>query len=195
MCHINFYYSAIFSKVEVRIKFHSVPGIIPGLADCAPNELVIRVQPDQRIFWKITSKVPGLDFTVETRRMDLLYASNGGRKRSELPGAYERLILEVLRGDQTNFVHADELIASWRIFTPALHEMAKRKETPEPYRFGSAGPAAEAAFAAKYGFTDGGLAGHGDDTEKRRRAIAWGKSSNGTSGPPSSNGEKDPRSS
>ena len=64
MCHINFYYSAIFSKVEVRIKFHSVPGIIPGLADCAPNELVIRVQPDQRIFWKITSKVPGLDFTV-----------------------------------------------------------------------------------------------------------------------------------
>ena len=174
MCHINFYYSAIFSKVEVRIKFHSVPGIIPGLADCAPNELVIRVQPDQRIFWKITSKVPGLDFTVETRRMDLLYASNAGtsamgsedmqeedkdrcspcmdtprssntlghlfdnkssgstttknkqqRNRSELPGAYERLILEVLRGDQTNFVHADELIASWRIFTPALHEMAK----------------------------------------------------------------------
>ena len=47
------------------------------------------------------------------------------RHLPELPGAYERLILEVLRGDQTNFVHADELIASWRIFTPALHEMAK----------------------------------------------------------------------
>ena len=119
--------------------------MIAGLADCAPNELVIRVQPDERIFWKITSKVPGLDFTVETRRMDLLYASRGGsgtgsvgtqhpgvsRENSdsspliELPGAYERLILEVLRGDQTNFVHADELIASWRIFTPALHELAK----------------------------------------------------------------------
>ena len=133
------------SKVEVRIKFHAVPGVIAGLADCAPNELVIRVQPDERIFWKITSKVPGLDFTVETRRMDLLYASRGGsgtgsvgtqhpgvsRENSdsspliELPGAYERLILEVLRGDQTNFVHADELIASWRIFTPALHELAK----------------------------------------------------------------------
>jgi glucose-6-phosphate 1-dehydrogenase len=44
------------------------------MAECAPNELVIRVQPDERIYWKITSKVPGLDFNVETRRMDLLYA-------------------------------------------------------------------------------------------------------------------------
>jgi len=198
------------SKVEVRIKFHAVPGVIAGLADCAPNELVIRVQPDERIFWKITSKVPGLDFTVETRRMDLLYASRGGsgtgsvgtqhpgvsRENSdsspliELPGAYERLILEVLRGDQTNFVHADELIASWRIFTPALHELAKLKVRPEPYAFGSAGPSAEDAFAANYGFMNGGFARHGDDAQKKRHAIAWGRSSgNGTNGPPSSNGD------
>ena len=61
----------------MRIKFHIVPGVIAGLSECAPNELVIRVQPDERIFWKITSKVPGLDFSVETRRMDLLYASDG----------------------------------------------------------------------------------------------------------------------
>jgi len=55
-------------------RFHKVPGAIPAMAECAPNELVIRVQPDERIYWKITSKVPGLDFNVETRRMDLLYA-------------------------------------------------------------------------------------------------------------------------
>ncbi len=79
------------------------------MAECEPNELVIRVQPDERIYWKITSKVPGLDFNVETRRMDLHYAASGtdplGRSAAptELPGAYERLILEVLRGDQTNF--------------------------------------------------------------------------------------------
>lgn len=134
-----------------------MPGVIAGLSECAPNELVIRVQPDERIFWKITSKVPGLDFSVETRRMDLLYAldgpttsrtgagvittrSNGSDQAGgrlptiasnepgptvEVPGAYERLILEVLRGDQTNFVHADELIASWRIFTPVLRQMSQ----------------------------------------------------------------------
>lgn len=50
------------SKVEVRIRFHSVPGIVPALAECDSNELVIRVQPDESIFWKITSKIPGLDF-------------------------------------------------------------------------------------------------------------------------------------
>jgi hypothetical protein len=47
----------------------------------------------------------------------------------ETPGAYERLILEVLRGDQTNFVHADELLSSWRIFTPVLHELAAARNS------------------------------------------------------------------
>eukprot|EP00615_Pteridomonas_danica_P000868 CAMPEP_0114368694 /NCGR_PEP_ID=MMETSP0101-20121206/31062_1 /TAXON_ID=38822 ORGANISM="Pteridomonas danica, Strain PT" /NCGR_SAMPLE_ID=MMETSP0101 /ASSEMBLY_ACC=CAM_ASM_000211 /LENGTH=542 /DNA_ID=CAMNT_0001519071 /DNA_START=324 /DNA_END=1953 /DNA_ORIENTATION=- len=64
------------SKVEIRIRFHEVPGAIPTIADCNPNELVIRVQPDECIYWKITSKIPGLDFNIETRRMDLLYGSS-----------------------------------------------------------------------------------------------------------------------
>jgi Glucose-6-phosphate dehydrogenase, C-terminal domain len=81
----------------------------------------------------------------------------------------------VLRGDQTNFVHADELIASWRIFTPALHELKARRIRPEPYVYGSAGPASENAFAARFGFPLGFA--HGHDNEARRQAIAWGKSS------------------
>jgi hypothetical protein len=115
------------------------------------------------------------------RRMDLLYAGNDQLGRTaaaaeELPGAYERLILEVLRGDQTNFVHADELIASWRIFTPALHELREKSVRPEPYVFGSAGPLSEATFAARFGFPNGFA--HGlQDNETRRQAIAWGKSS------------------
>lgn len=260
------------SKVEVRIRFHAVPGALETFGSCSPNELVIRVQPDERIYWKITSKVPGLDFSVETRRMDLLYANHtygsssrrhgggggGGSKGAggggsvtsagssslpsaaggglsrpmfaaataaavaaatgtapppvvggsgfgfgysgttgggaggctssgcfgsgsggggvvahdeELPGAYERLILEVFKGDQTNFVHADELLASWRIFTPALHALKAAKVVPEPYPHGSRGPVeAEAEFAKRFGFLDGFPAA----AAPHHQNIAWG---------------------
>eukprot|EP00613_Pedinella_sp_CCMP2098_P073898 CAMPEP_0171918432 /NCGR_PEP_ID=MMETSP0993-20121228/17151_1 /TAXON_ID=483369 /ORGANISM="non described non described, Strain CCMP2098" /LENGTH=768 /DNA_ID=CAMNT_0012554755 /DNA_START=21 /DNA_END=2327 /DNA_ORIENTATION=+ len=236
------------SKVEVRIRFRGVPGALETFGSCSPNELVIRVQPDERIYWKITSKVPGLDFNVETRRMDLLYAHHGygsggnrgsstgggecsgagsqgtsmgggggggaagasrpmyaaataaavaaatgtapppvvggsgfgysdkgegggGSGKEELPGAYERLILEVLRGDQTNFVHADELLASWRIFTPALHDLKASQVVPEPYLHGSRGPAeAEERFAKRFGFADG----FPEASAPRHQSIAWG---------------------
>eukprot|EP00616_Rhizochromulina_sp_CCMP1243_P015854 CAMPEP_0118981814 /NCGR_PEP_ID=MMETSP1173-20130426/31397_1 /TAXON_ID=1034831 /ORGANISM="Rhizochromulina marina cf, Strain CCMP1243" /LENGTH=684 /DNA_ID=CAMNT_0006932267 /DNA_START=18 /DNA_END=2068 /DNA_ORIENTATION=- len=176
------------SKVEVRIRFQPVPGIIPALADCAENELVIRVQPHERIFWKITSKVPGLDFSVETRRMDLLYSylerplTSGlpatpadllsSSTKADMPGAYDRLILEVLRGDQTNFVHADELVSSWRIFSPALHALATSNQKPHPYTYGSPGPLAETQFALRYGFPDG--FGNEMDQNSHRQPIAWG---------------------
>lgn len=72
-------------------------------------------------------------------------------------------------------VHKDELIASWRIFSPALHELKARRVRPEPYVYGSSGPPSEAAFASRFGFPGGFAQGH--DNEARRQAIAWGKSS------------------
>ena len=71
------------------------------------------------------NKVPGLKFQVQQMRMDLLYANKFGDTSKPMPEAYERLMLEVLAADQSNFVSAQELDASWRIFTPALHELAK----------------------------------------------------------------------
>ena len=52
----------------------------------------------------------------------------------------ERLLLEVLAGQHTNFVSASELESSWQIFTPVLHQLALEKVKPEPYPFGSRGP-------------------------------------------------------
>ena len=82
-------------KVEVRIRFNAVAGAVPSVSRCAPNELIVRVQPDEMIYWKVQSKAPGLDFHIEQQRMDLLYSSD---QKREMPEAYERLILEVLRG-------------------------------------------------------------------------------------------------
>lgn len=54
-----------------------------------------------------------------------------------LPDAYERLILDVFYGLQTNFVRSDELAEAWRIFTPLLHRIDKEKIGPIPYTYGS----------------------------------------------------------
>ena len=54
-----------------------------------------------------------------------------------LPDAYERLILDVFYGSQTNFVRSDELAEAWRIFTPLLHRIEREKIGPIPYTYGS----------------------------------------------------------
>ena len=81
-------------KVEVRIRFNAVAGAVKSVSRCAPNELIVRVQPDESIYWKVQSKAPGLDFHIEQQRMDLLYSSKFFERK--LPEAYERLLLEVL---------------------------------------------------------------------------------------------------
>ena len=53
-------------KAEVRIQFHRVPGAVSALRDCAANELVVRLQPDETIYWKVINKVPGLKFSART---------------------------------------------------------------------------------------------------------------------------------
>jgi len=126
------------SKVELRIQFHQVPGMLPALGNCAANELVVRVQPEEAIYWKVQNKVPGLEFKVEQLRMDLLYKQKF--VNDKVPPAYERLLLEVLANDHSHFVSAEELDAQWRIFSPALHEIEARQIAPDPYPFGSRGP-------------------------------------------------------
>lgn len=61
------------NRAEVRIRFKAVPGAIPELTACPENELIIRVQPNEGIYWKIQNKVPGLHFQVAPMRMDLTY--------------------------------------------------------------------------------------------------------------------------
>ena len=145
------------SKAEVRVQFHAVPGAVSALASCAANELVIRVQPEELIYWKVNNKVPGLHFEVQQQRMDLLYSSKFFERK--LPEAYERLLLEVLAADHSHFVSGEELVASWQIFTPALQALHASRRVPEVYPFGSRGPPSADALAQKYGITKfgGGL--------------------------------------
>ena len=129
------------SMTEIRIRFCDVPeGIFRSPAGCPrPNELVIRVQPDEAIYLSIVNKVPGMGMELATRRLDLQYKAAFSE---QVPDAYESLLLDVIRGDRSLFIRHDELQAAWDIFTPVLHEIQRRKLVPEPYEFGSRGPAA-----------------------------------------------------
>ena len=120
-------------KMEVRVQFKDVTSGI--FKDIPRNELVMRVQPNESVYIKMNTKLPGLSMQTVTTELDLTYR----RRFSDLkiPEAYESLILDCLKGDHSNFVRDDELDASWRIFTPLLHYLDEQKEIqPMEYPYG-----------------------------------------------------------
>ena len=135
---------------EIRIRFRPVPGKTfsqPGNL-LEPNELVIRVQPDESISYRIMNKAPGLQLDLRKTDLNLTYQE---AFEGEIPDAYESLLLDVLQADQSLFIRADELAAAWDIFTPVLHELESKGIRPETYPFNSPGPEAANTLARKYG--------------------------------------------
>lgn len=137
---------------EIRIRFRQVPGMLFARAagHLSPNELVIRVQPDEGITFRTVSRIPGLRLELDETELDLSYAKAFAQ---EIPDAYETLLLDVLRGDRSLFIRADELEAAWDVFTPALHALEQQGIRPRGYPFGGTGPAAAEALAARYNAT------------------------------------------
>ncbi|KAL8043763.1 hypothetical protein ABFX02_08G006300 [Erythranthe guttata] len=126
-------------KAEIRVQFKDVPGDIFKCQKQGRNEFVIRLQPSEAIYMKLTVKQPGLEMSTVQSELDLSY-----RQRYQgvvIPEAYERLILDTIKGDQQHFVRRDELKAAWEIFTPLLHSIDKGEFKSLPYKPGSRGPA------------------------------------------------------
>ncbi|KAI8925038.1 glucose-6-phosphate dehydrogenase [Entophlyctis helioformis] len=135
-------------KTEVRIQFQDVAGNI--YKDLTRNELVIRVQPQEAVYMKFMNKQPGLSNSATISELDLSYHKRYSDVK--IPDAYESLILDALKGDKSNFVRDDELDAAWKIFTPLLHRIEGEKIKPEPYTFGTRGPASLNDFVEKHGY-------------------------------------------
>jgi len=123
-------------KAEVRIQFHKYPANLFPDTQC--NELVLRVQPNEAVYLKMMNKIPGLSSKLVLSDLDLTYHEKFSNKYT--PDAYERLILDTLRGDHSSFVRVDELSEAWRIFTPILHKLEKERIQPIKYVFGGRGP-------------------------------------------------------
>eukprot|EP00127_Corallochytrium_limacisporum_P006107 Clim_evm56s218 gene=Clim_evmTU56s218 len=133
-------------KAEVRVQFKKPAGNI--FPEAVRNELVFRVQPKEAVYLKAMVKKPTMEFDVTQSELDLTFSDR--YRDARLPDAYERLILDVLRGSQINFVRSDELEEAWKIFTPLLRALEHVK--PVKYQYGSRGPEEADHMAYRHGF-------------------------------------------
>ena len=129
-------------ETTIAIQFQRAPH--PPFAkevaeELRPNVLLIHVQPGEGVSLAIGAKVPGQGMMIRTVHMDFLY---GGAFRTELPEAYERLILDCLLGDATLFTRADEVDEQWALVDAIVAGWKRERPDFPNYDAGTWGPAA-----------------------------------------------------
>ena len=125
---------------EVAVRFRSPP-LTLFQKQCEspvyPNDLIIRIQPDEGISWRLNGKVPGGQMNIKPVALDMMYRT---AFNVEPPEAYERLIHDAMLGDQTLFIRGDEAEAAWGVIDPIEHGWAASKQPPQEYNPGTWGP-------------------------------------------------------
>ena len=128
--------------VTFRHISHSIFDTAAG--SIAPNRLVIRLQPDEGVTLQVMIKDPGPGgMRLRSIPLDMSFAESFGVRN---PDAYERLLMDVMRGDQTLFMRRDELAAAWRWIDPIRAAWSAATEPPKSYTAGSWGPSAAIAL-------------------------------------------------
>ncbi|MEM7720964.1 MAG: glucose-6-phosphate dehydrogenase [Pseudomonadota bacterium] len=129
-------------RSEIVIHFKTPPhSIFDADAGSKANVLSIRLQPDEGIDLRVTIKEPGPGgMRLIDVPLDMSFADALGPEAADVPDAYERLIMDVIRGNQTLFMRGDEVEAAWAWTDPLIAAWTERREKPFPYEPGSAGP-------------------------------------------------------
>ncbi len=141
---------------EIIVQFRSVPhSIFAGKgARTEPNRLVIGIQPEENISLSLMAKEPGLDRDgIRLRAVPLDIAMPDAFAGPTKRIAYERLLLDLIEGDQTLFVRRDEVEAQWDWIDAIRASWAEHGLTPKPYTAGSWGPSSAIALAERDGVT------------------------------------------
>lgn len=141
---------------EIVIQFRCVPhSIFAGRgATMQPNRLVIGIQPEENITLSLMAKVPGLDREgIRLRQVPLNIAMPDAFSGAVRRIAYERLLLDLVEGDQTLFVRRDEVEAQWEWVDAIRAGWEADGLTPKTYTAGSWGPSAAIALAERDGVT------------------------------------------
>jgi glucose-6-phosphate 1-dehydrogenase len=138
---------------EIVIQFRNIPHSIFDHAEGAPkpNRLVIRIQPDEgvKLFLMIKDPGPG-GMRLREVPLNLSFAATFTERT---PEAYERLLLDVIRGQQTLFMRRDELEAAWSWVDPIREAWDAATDAPQPYTAGSWGPTGAIALIERDGRT------------------------------------------
>lgn len=130
-------------RTDITLRFKSLK---PG----QENILSFRIQPNEGIALNLCVKKPGLADELQTVEMDFSYARSFADAHGH-PDAYERVLIDAVRGDHTLFATGDEVLASWRIIQPALEAAARGQIKPETYPSGFWGPPAATNLARRAG--------------------------------------------
>jgi glucose-6-phosphate 1-dehydrogenase len=138
---------------EICIQFKPIPHSIFDHAEGAPkaNKLIIRLQPDEGVKLLMMIKDPGPGgMRLREVPLNLSFAATFAERT---PEAYERLLLDVIRGNQTLFMRRDELEAAWKWVDPIREAWDRSSEPPQPYTAGTWGPTGSIALIERDGRT------------------------------------------
>ncbi|MBN2630784.1 MAG: glucose-6-phosphate dehydrogenase [Rhodobacteraceae bacterium] len=127
---------------EIAITFKEPPhSIFDDAQGWRENVLVIRLQPDEGMHLKVMIKEPGPGgMRLMQVPLDMSFADALGDDHDDLPDAYERLIMDVIRGNQTLFMRGDEVEAAWAWTDPIIEGWTARGDKPQSYDPGTSGP-------------------------------------------------------
>ena len=134
---------------EIVINFADVPhSIFSSQAVLQPNRLVISLQRNEAVKLQMMAKVPGDGMRLRSVDLDFDFNDAFSNRRAD---AYERLLLDLIRGRQTLFMRRDESEAAWSWVEPILNGWEQLAERPRPYTAGTWGPAAASSLLASEG--------------------------------------------
>jgi glucose-6-phosphate 1-dehydrogenase len=125
---------------EIAITLKPVPHLAfreTGSLGVQPNQLILTVQPDEGVSLSLGAKIPGNLMRIRPVNMEFHY---GTAFLSQSPEAYERLILDAMRGDASLFTRDDEVEAQWSIYDPILEAWLTSPDPPATYPAGTDGP-------------------------------------------------------
>lgn len=140
-------------RTEIAVHFSAIPFCLFGEERVCqliePNVLRMRIQPSEGVSLRVASKIPGTTQSVGSVDLDFSYAEAFGTQAHD---AYQRLLLDALRGDATLFARADEVELSWEYLSPVLRRLeAPDANPPFSYALGSEGPEAARSLPSQSG--------------------------------------------
>jgi glucose-6-phosphate 1-dehydrogenase len=137
----------------ISIQFKDVPHLIfpnQSSENWQQNRLIISIQPEMSIRLQVQAKRPGVDMTLNP--VDMVFNYDGNYEQ-DTPEAYETLLLDAMKGDQTLFMRGDQVETAWDILMPVIENWESKKSISFPnYSADSWGPETAEALIAKDGF-------------------------------------------
>jgi glucose-6-phosphate 1-dehydrogenase len=140
-----------FSEIVITFKAvpHSIFASLGNDGELSPNRLIIRLQPDDGVKFITMAKIPGSGrLRLRETELDLRF---GQAFMDRSPDAYERLLTDVLRGQQTLFMRRDEVEAAWSFIDPITEGWSERYPAPHRYAAGQNGPSQAIALIERDG--------------------------------------------